>query len=103
MHRPASAPSCARFVQLAPGYARDVDVASVLSGLRKIVGDLEPQPRFRAAAEFLVETDCHSRRNAALTIDQVVEGLPRPPKTSAAAVIVKPSGSMQSCRTERPG
>jgi hypothetical protein len=42
-------------VQLAPGHRLDVDVGFVLAGLREIVGHLQPQPRFRAAAECLVE------------------------------------------------
>jgi exodeoxyribonuclease V alpha subunit len=52
-----------RFVQLAPGHWLDVDVAFVLAGLREVVGHLQPQPCFRAAAECLVETDRHIRRN----------------------------------------
>jgi hypothetical protein len=66
-----------RFVQLAPGHWLDVDVGFVLAGLREVVGHLQPQPHFRAAAECLVETDRHFRRNAAFAVDQIVEGLPR--------------------------
>ena len=38
---------------------------------------LHPQPRLRAAAERLLATDRHIHRNAALAVDEIVEGLPR--------------------------
>jgi hypothetical protein len=43
-----------RFVQLAPGYWLYVDVAFVSARLRQVAGHLQPQSRFRAAAECLV-------------------------------------------------
>jgi hypothetical protein len=66
-----------RFVQLAPGHRLDVDVGFLLAGLREVVGHLQPQPRFRAATECLVEPDRHIRGNAAFAVDQIVEGLTR--------------------------
>src|SRR5467141_812061 len=65
------------FVQLVPGHRLDVDVGFVLAGLREVVGHLQPQPGLRAAAECLIEADRHVRRNAALAVDQIVEGLTR--------------------------
>src|SRR5439155_12032091 len=64
----ARARSRVRLVQLAPGHRLDVDVGFALAGLREVVGHLQPQPGFGAAAECLVETDRHIRRNAALAI-----------------------------------
>jgi hypothetical protein len=64
-------------VQHAPGHRLDLDIAFMLAGLREVVGHLQSQPRLRATAEYLVETDRHIRRNTALTVDQIVEGLPR--------------------------
>src|SRR6266446_4813799 len=72
--------SGARLVQLPPHDPLDLDLAFVLAGLREIVGHLQPQPRFRAPAERLVETDRHLRRNPALTVHKIVEGLPRHPQ-----------------------
>jgi hypothetical protein len=37
--------------------------------LREVVGHLQPQPGFGAAAECLVETDRHVGRNAARAVD----------------------------------
>src|SRR6516165_238590 len=54
----------------------DFNLAFVLAGLREVVGHLQPQPSFRATAECLVETDC-LRRYSALTVHEIVEGLPR--------------------------
>src|ERR1700730_1456137 len=49
--------SRARLIQLPPHNPLDLNLAFVLAGLREIVGHLQPQPRFRATAERLVETD----------------------------------------------
>jgi hypothetical protein len=95
--------SGAGFGQLVAARRLDVDLAFVLPGLGEVVSHLQPQPRFRAAAKCLVETDRHVGGNAALAVDQIVEGCRVTPNAAAASVIVRPSGSMQSCRTERPG
>src|ERR1700730_119436 len=72
--------SPARVVQLLPHNPLDLNLAFVLAGLREIVGHLQPQPRFRATAERLVEADRHLWRNTALTVHKIVEGLPRHPQ-----------------------
>src|SRR5215831_10224822 len=81
-----------RFVQPVPGYRLDVDVGLVAPGLCKVVSHLQPQPRFRAAAECFVETDRHIGRNAALAVDQIIQGLPRYPQCL---------GSLGDCQPQR--
>jgi 3-hydroxy-D-aspartate aldolase len=49
------------FVQLAPGHRLDVDIGFVLASLREVVGHLQAQPGFRAAAECLVKAVRHIR------------------------------------------
>ena len=49
----------------------DLDLVGVPHRLGEIVGRLKAQPRVGAAAECLVETDRHLRRNAGMAIDEV--------------------------------
>ena len=59
-----------------PHNSFDLDLAFALAGLGEIVRHLQPQPRLRATAKGLVETDRHFRRNTALAVHNIVEGLP---------------------------
>src|SRR5215469_5797864 len=68
--------SRAPLVQLPPHNPFDLNLGFVMAGLRQIVGHLQPQPRFRATTERFVEADRHLRRNTALGVHKVVEGLP---------------------------
>ena len=63
--------------QLPPHNPFDLNLALVLAGLRQVISHLQPQPRFRTTTERLVETDRHLRRNTALAVYKIVEGLPR--------------------------
>src|SRR5712664_2247478 len=53
--------------------ALDPDGASFPHGLREVVGRLKPKPRICAAAERLVETDRHFRRDSRMAIEDVGE------------------------------
>jgi hypothetical protein len=75
----------------------------VLAGLREVVGHLQPQPRFRAAAECLSRRIAISAEMPLLPLTRLLRVCRVTPNATAASVIVRPSGSMQSCRTERPG
>lgn len=63
-------------MRLAPHQRFYLDLVFMPTGLCKVVRHLNAQPRLRIAAKRLAETDCHIRRNAALAVHKVVEGLP---------------------------
>src|SRR5215469_865849 len=68
--------SRARLFQLPSHDPFDLNLGFVLAGLCQVISHLQPQPRFRAAAERFVETDRHLRRNTGLAVHKVVERLP---------------------------